>query len=197
MTQRPDVRYLSGAALKSALPDIAALRITVFADWPYLYDGDMAYEERYLQAYLDSAHAVVLGAYDGETLIGASTGTPLLDHADNIGAALAGRDLPLERIFYCAESVLLPAYRGLGLGHRFFDEREAFARAHGFQKCCFCAVVRPADHPARPKDHRALDAFWRGRGYAPVNGAIATLGWKDRGASGESDKPLQVWMRDL
>ena len=42
---------LSGAALLPHLDAVAALRIAVFRDWPYLYDGDAAYEREYLDAY--------------------------------------------------------------------------------------------------------------------------------------------------
>jgi hypothetical protein len=40
-----DVRALTGADLAPALADVARLRIAVFRDWPYLYDGDLAYEK--------------------------------------------------------------------------------------------------------------------------------------------------------
>ena len=40
------VERLTGAALAAALPDVARLRIAVFRAYPYLYDGDAAYEER-------------------------------------------------------------------------------------------------------------------------------------------------------
>ena len=46
-----DVRVLTGAALDAALDDVARLRITVFREWPYLYDGDLEYERDYLNAY--------------------------------------------------------------------------------------------------------------------------------------------------
>ena len=32
---------LTGAAIEPALPDIARLRIAVFRDFPYLYDGSL------------------------------------------------------------------------------------------------------------------------------------------------------------
>ena len=113
------VERLTGAAMARALPDVARLRIEVFRAYPYLYEGDAAYEERYLQVYRDSADAILVGAYDGARLIGAATGAPMEDHADDFGAAFAESGIALDRIFYCAESVLLPEYRGQGIGHRF------------------------------------------------------------------------------
>ena len=191
------VEPLTGPALDAALDDVARLRIAVFRDWPYLYDGDAAYERRYLESYRSSPGAIVVGAFDGETLIGAATGTPMMDHADEFAAAFEGTDLDLSTVFYCAESVLLPAYRGQGLGHAFFDRREAHARALGYTRTAFCGVQRPADHPLRPAAYRPLDAFWRKRGYAPLPGVIAHFRWKDIDQSGETDHPLQFWLRAL
>lgn len=188
---------LTGASLSSRLDDLARLRIKVFHDWPYLYDGDMAYEQNYLQSYRDSTHAILVAAFDGDRLIGASTGTPMEDHADDFSAALGACGKPLKSIFYCAESVLLPEYRGQGLGHAFFEAREDHARALGRQHAAFCAVVRPKDHPLRPADYRPLDGFWRKRGYTPVTGAVAHFSWKDADQPDQSDHPLQFWMRDL
>lgn len=188
---------LTGAALADALPDVARLRISVFAEWPYLYDGTQAYEERYLQSYRESAKAIVVGAFDGAELVGASTGTPLTDHADDFASAFSATGIDLTGVFYCAESVLLSSYRGQAIGHRFFDAREAHARALGFSKCCFCAVIRPEGHPARPAGYRPLDPFWRARGYSPLEGVVADFMWKDHEQTQETAKQLQFWMRDL
>jgi GNAT superfamily N-acetyltransferase len=191
------VAALSREEIAARLLDLARLRIAVFAEWPYLYAGDLAYEERYLAAYRDSPGAVVVGAWDGDRLVGASTGAPMEDHAADFAAAFAGSGLAIDAVFYCAESVLLPEYRGGGVGHRFFDLREAHARALGRKWSAFCSVVRPRDHPDRPAGYRPLDGFWRARGYAPLEGAVARFRWKDHGEAGESDKPLQFWIRPL
>lgn len=192
-----DIRPLTGPALAAALPDVARLRITVFRDWPYLYDGDLAYEEAYLRPFAESPQAILVGALDGARLVGASTGAPLADHAEDFAAAFDGSGIDLDDVFYCAESVLLPEYRGQGAGHAFFDVREEHARRLGFTYCAFCSVMRPVDHPARPDDYRPLDAFWRLRGYAPLDGVAASFHWKDIGEAEESGKPLQFWMRAL
>jgi len=191
------VQALTGAALDAALDDVARLRITVFRAWPYLYDGDLAYERRYLQTYRDSPGAILAGAFDGGRLVGAATGTPMEDHADDFAAPFAQIGMKLSDIFYCAESVLLPDYRGQGIGHRFFDIREHHAGVMGRQYVAFCGVVRPDDHPLRPAGYRPLDPFWRSRGYAPLPGVLAEFRWKDIGQNAETAKPLQFWIKEL
>ena len=189
-------RILTGEAVAGALDDLARLRIAVFRDWPYLYDGDEAYEREYLKAYT-APGAVVVAAMDRDRMVGAATGAPMEDHASDFADAFADRPVRLEDIFYCAESVLLPEYRGHGLGHAFFDGREEQARSLGRRYSAFCSVIRPADHPARPADYRPLDGFWRKRGYEPLPGVIANFHWRDLGNAGETTKQLQFWMKPL
>lgn len=191
------IAALTGAALAEALPGLAALRITVFRAYPYLYDGDAGYEERYLAAYAASPGAIVVGAYDGPALVGAATGAPMEDHAAEFAAPFAAAGHDLGQIFYCAESVLLPAYRGRGVGHAFFNAREAQARRLGRSLACFSAVVRPGDHPARPADYAPLDPFWAKRGYAPAPGLVANYRWREVGDQDETDHPMQFWLRRL
>ena len=185
-----------GPRIADVVDDLAALRIAVFREWPYLYEGDLEYERGYLAGYAAQA-AIVVGAFDGPRMVGAATGMPLIAHADDFRSAFEGRGLSLDAIFYCAESVLLPAFRGKGAGHVFFDQREDFAKEQGFERSAFCAVMRPETHPARPADYTPLDGFWRKRGYAKLDGVIARFSWRDIGAAAASEKPLQFWMKDL
>lgn len=195
MTLQIDV--LKAAEIESVLPDIAALRISVFRDFPYLYDGDLAYEQRYLERFSHADGAVVVVARDGEKIVGAATGAPMAEVEAEFATPFLDLGYEIDRIFYCAESVLLPTYRGQGAGHAFFDHREAQAKALGSKLISFCSVIRPADHPARPKNYRPLDNFWRKRGYAPLETAIASFEWKDVGEEAETTKRLQVWTRSL
>ena len=192
-----EVRALQGAELEAALDDVAGLRIAVFRDWPYLYDGTLDYERQYLATYREPPGALLVGAFDLGRLVGASTSTPMEDHAAEFAAPFQRLGIPLTEILYGAESVLLPAYRGQGIGHRFFDLREAHARAMGRKYVAFCSVKRPADHPMRPANARTNDAFWRGRGYAPLPGVVAEFSWRDLGDTAETQKPLQFWIRAL
>ena len=93
--------------------------------------------------------------------------------------------------------VLLPAYRGQGIGVAFFVEREARAHALGFRYATFCAVDRAADHPRRPADYVPLDAFWARRGYAKRPDLVATFDWKEVGEADELPKTLTFWVKTL
>lgn len=194
MTQ---VRVLTGDELIAALDQVAVLRIAVFRDWPYLYEGDLSYERKYLQSYVDSSDAVLVGAFDHGRLVGAATGTPLEDHAQDFAAAFEATGRHLHQVFYFAESILLPEYRGQGIGHRFFDLREEDALTKGRRFAAFCSVIRPPDHPMRPNNYRPLDGFWRKRGYEPMDGVVARFRWTDVGEQNQSDKELQFWGRSL
>jgi GNAT superfamily N-acetyltransferase len=189
------VRPLTGDELAAALDDLAQLRIAVFADWPYLYAGDAAYEADYLKEFAAAPDAVLVAAFDGDRIVGAATAAPMAHQKAEFRDPFAARGIEVARLFYFGESVLLPEYRGRGVGHAFFDHREAQARACGANAACFAAVIRPADHPARPERYVAHDAFWTKRGYAPVAGLITALGWKDHGDLDESVKPMQYWLR--
>jgi GNAT superfamily N-acetyltransferase len=170
----------------------------VFRDWPYLYDGTLEYEEEYLAKFAQAKGAVCVIARDGDLVVGASTAAPMVEHADEFGEPFRKAGYDLDKIFYCGESVLLKSHRGHGLGHKFFELREAQAyKLGGFTHSTFCRVVRPDDHPLKPKDYVPLDAFWTKRGYAPVEGLTATYDWKDIDQPDETTHVMQFWMKAL
>lgn len=191
------VRPLTGTEIQAALDDLASLRITVFAAYPYLYDGDAAYEAEYLKEFIAAPDAVLVAAFDGAKIVGAATASPMWAQKAEFRAPFESRGINTSQLFYFGESVLLPDYRGKGIGHAFFDHREGQAVRCGAKAATFAAVIRPDDHPARPSGYVPLDAFWTKRGYAPVEGFVTELGWKEHGEAEESLKPMQYWMRSL
>ncbi|KGM06106.1 putative acetyltransferase [Methylophaga thiooxydans] len=189
---------LSGDKLNHFIPELAQLRIQVFRDWPYLYDGDLAYEEKYLQTYIEAPDSVIVLAFDGDKVVGASTGIPLQHETDEVKAPFIAAGYDVSKIFYCGESVLLSEYRGQGAGVAFFDHREAHAEAIGeFNYSCFCGVQRPAEHPRRPPDYVPLDDFWRKRGYEKYPELNTTFSWKELDEHDESPKPMTFWMKRI
>ena len=191
------VRVLSGAEISARLGDLARLRMEVFAAFPYLYDGDAEYEARYIAEFAAAPDAVLVAACAGERIVGAATASPMQAQKPEFRDIFEAHGIDSSKLFYFGESVVLPFYRGQGLGHAFFDLREAAARAAGARAACFAAVIRAPDHPARPADYRPLDQFWGKRGYKKVDDLITHLAWKEHGEEVESLKPMQYWMRQL
>ena len=193
-----DIRTVSGEELVAAIPALARLRMTVFRDYPYLYDGSEAYEAEYLRAYSASGTAMAVLAREGDAIVGASTGVPMAHETAAFREPFVRLGLDPARLFYCGESVLLPAYRGRGIYRAFFRGREDWARMlGGFTQICFCAVERPADHPLRPRDFVPLDAAWRHFGYAPEPGLTMQLAWKDIDRDAVTEHTMRFWFKAL
>ncbi len=188
----------TGAGIAGVFDDLAKLRIAVFRDYPYLYEGSVEYEKGYLQTYLQSEKSFLFAVYDGEVMVGATTCIPLKDETAEIRKPFEDAGFDIGSVCYFGESILLPAYRGLGLGHRFFDEREKHARSvGGFEICCFCSVDRADNHPLKPADYRPNDAFWLKRGYRKEPALQSTMEWPDVGESVSSAKTMIFWTKPL
>ncbi len=186
-----------GAEIAVNLDALAELRCRVFRDWPYLYAGSLDYEARYLQAYIDCPRALAILVWDGDRCIGASTVMPLSDAPIDMQQPFIDAGMDLAGIDYFGESVLLPEYRGRGLGVKFFELRESHARELGLAICAFCAVQRPDHHPLKPSDYKSNDDFWHKRGYRQNAALQTTLDWPDIDETVSTRKPMQFWTREL
>lgn len=189
------VERVQGGAIERYLPALAELRIRVFREYPYLYDGDLAYERSYLATYAASPQSLVVLARDGERVVGASTAMPLALHTEGVLPPLAAHYDPAS-VFYFGESVLDRGARGHGLGNAFFEHREAHAREHGFTVAAFCAVVRD-NHPRRPADYQPLDRLWERHGFVKRPDITTTFSWRDLDEDSETDKLMVFWIKEL
>lgn len=187
----------TGEAARAHVDALAQLRIEVFRDFPYLYNGSLDYERGYLHTFLEAPDSLLVVAFDGDKVVGASSALPMEYETPNIQQPFLERGHEIQRIFYYGESVLLQPYRGQGIGVHFFEEREQWARRLGrFDTLTFCAVVRPEGHPRRPKNHIPLDAFWRRRGFEQTD-LHCQMSWQDLDEAEESPKALRFWVKAL
>ncbi len=194
-----DIRYqaLKGAAIREPLQVLAILRLTVFRDWPYLYDGTLDYERQYLETYAACDDSIAVLAWDGARCVGATTALPMQSAESAMRKPFEQAALDTGNTLYFGESVVLASHRGRGIGVAFFEQREAHARALGLTLCAFCAVDRPANHPLKPADYTPNDAFWTRRGYTRQPALQCTFEWLDRGESAPTPHTLTYWLRDL
>ncbi len=196
MHENLQIHELQGPQIEPWLDALGGLRIRVFRDYPYLYDGTLEYERDYLRTYQKAAGGLVVIVTDNQgSAVGATTCVPLAEEGPEFQSPFLKQGHEVSRILYFGESILLPEWRGRGLGKEFFDRREAHARRLGLTTTAFCAVDRPDDHPLRPAGYRPLDGFWLSRGYVKQPALQASFTWKEIGEATESPKTLTFWMK--
>lgn len=193
------LRYatLTGADLLPLLPALGRLRIEVFAEWPYLYDGDEGHERHYLSTYADTRGAAMVVAFAGEEPVGAATCQPMTETHGAVREGFAASGLDPAGWCYLGESVLRRAHRGQGAGRAFFAAREAHARTLGLSGATFCAVERDPADPRRPAEYRPLDPFWTSLGYTRRPDVTCTLAWRAPGHAADTPHRLTFWTKPL
>ena len=126
------IHEIGGAELEPWLDALGQLRIRVFREFPYLYDGTLDYEREYLRIYqrCDRSRIVLVTGADGE-LVGATTCMPLADESPEFRKPFLDAGRGVDDWLYFGESIVLPEWRGRGLGKEFFARRELHARRLG------------------------------------------------------------------
>jgi len=187
-----------GPAVEKYVLQLAELRKQIFRDYPYLYEADDSdYEVNYLRTYIACPETALVLVFDGEQVVGASTAIPLEFETPEFQKPFLENKMNVKDIFYFGESVLLPQYRGLGIGKRFFAEREAAAREYGCKITAFCAVERALTDPRRPPDYQPLDKFWQKLGYQKYPTLHTEYEWKEIGETIATPKPMVFWLKNL
>jgi GNAT superfamily N-acetyltransferase len=160
-------QLLTGAAIADGLDGVATLRLGIFQEYPYLYQGRREDELTYLGTYAEKPDACVIIACDGSAIIGAATGMPLIHEDAQLLDVFAGTTFPLEEVYYVGELLFRPAYRNCGLGQRLLARLESHIRSLGRYRTLPCATVeRPKNtgrvenrfHPALP--HQTVHAVF-------------------------------------
>jgi GNAT superfamily N-acetyltransferase len=142
--------------------------------------------------------AIAVLVFDGAKLVGASTGLPLEEDTPETQQPLLSHSLNPTGYFHLEDSVLLPSYRGRGIGHHFFDLREAHAKhLKRFHHISFCTIIPSKGDPNCPKDYISLENFWKKRGYVMHPELQCQLLKKEIGKEEPVVKTLTFWLKEL
>lgn len=198
MSNNLHIKTLKGSDIAAFTSELAYLRIEIFREFPYLYDGSLEYERNYLKTYSESSDSLAVIVFDEDKPVGVSTGLPMDHETEEFKHPFIEEGYNPNNIFYCGESILKKEYRGRGFYSRFFKEREDHAKKLGrFDIITFCAVVRPDKHPLKPVNYRPLDPIWKKFGYTKHPELTTTYSWKDVNEEKESPKKMVFWLKEL
>ena len=195
--QEMNEQLLTGTAIADARDEVATLRLEIFREYPYLYQGRREDELKYLGTYAEAPDACVILAYDGDAVIGAVAGMPLIHEDAQMLDAFAGTAFPLDEAYYVGELLFLPAYRNGGLGQKLLARLESHIRSLGGYRTLTCATVeRPDDHPLRPRDYIPITRFLARTGFARLPGVTTHFMWRETDGI-VRDHPMQFWGKQL
>ena len=190
-------KLLTGREVEEILDSLATLRLEIFREYPYLYDGKRESELRYLQGYAQAAEACVLTVTAAGRIVGAATGMPLQHEQKEIVAPFAATAYPLDSVYYVGELLFYPPYRNRGLGMKLLSMMEDKIRSSCSYRYLTCAtVVRPNDHPQRPANYLPIGRFLHRTAFRAVPAAFTSFTWLETDGVSRNH-PMQFWIKEL
>lgn len=191
------LELLTGSAVKACLEALASLRIDIFREYPYLYDGHREDELKYLRLYMETPDAFVISVNDSEFMVGAATGMPLCQEHKSLIDPFVGISYPVNEVFYVGEVLFYPAYRDCGLGLQLMEHIEEHVRTFEIYRYLTCAtIVRPENHPLCPENYVPIDRFLNRTAFKMLPGVTTSFAWKEIDGS-SCEHPMQFWVKEF
>ena len=173
-----------------------------FKEYPYLYEGTVEQEHAYLNHYVSNPQAMLLLALDDTKLVGASTGIPLIAETILFTASqsvLQSRHIDPMRCYYYGEIMVDRLYQGRGIANALYQQQGHQAIKLGFEYAVIMTVMRPDNHPQKPKGYRSTDTLWPKLGFEPLNVTV-DIPWSTIQADGsvvrEANR-VQCWVKKI
>lgn len=193
MTPDIKIRTLVGPGIKTYIPSIVKVREQIISEFPYLRVGGFDTDLQYINHLSRCKDAIAVIIFDGSTIVGVSTGVPLIERRHELQNHLIKLGLSIKDYYYFDLSALLKPYRNRGIAHHFFDLREEHvAHLKRFSKICFSSIS-PESEQQRSTEPMHLEAFWKKRGYVQQ----PAMGGSYQVANQPYPVTLKVWVKDL
>lgn len=161
-----------GEHIKKFISCVSQLRLDMFREFPYLYQGTYEYEKKYMEGYANNSKSMLGLAYAEKTLAGVFTGMPLISDSEIVKDSkllFIANNIDPSSYYYYGEVLVLPQFRRLRLPNLLSSRMDFEAKNMGFDNACFMAVSRSDDHPLKPKEYVKPDKLWERYGYKKMN----------------------------
>lgn len=193
-----EIKIIKKENHKKYIDAIAHLRITIFKEFPYLYEGDLKYEQDYLKKFIDTPDSLICIAFEDEKPIGALTALPLKNEEPSIRQAFEKQGLSIEKTYYFSEILILPEYRLLGLGYMMYRLSENLVlQKNKYKQLSFAAIEREENHPKKPENYASPYSFFKRIGYTQNRELVCHIAWKEIGETEATPKALIFWTKEI
>lgn len=188
-----------GQEIKKYVSEFASLCHTIYAEYPYLYDGEHAGYETYINSYGDLPNSILCLAFDGDQVVGACSGMPLSESREDYQGPFLKENIDIHHFFYISELILLPDYRRKGIGENLYANIEDIVRKEKLYSAITCCNIQVAkDDPNMPKDYRYIDyPLWIKLGFNKYPHLSYDSYWVNVGEKDDSPHHLVFWIKNL
>ena len=190
-----ELRALEGPVAARWLDDIVRIRVELYREFPYLYDGDAAREALCLRTYLECGEAVFLAAFDGDRMAGFSSSIPLAMEDEALTEPFRRAGLDPADYLYIGEMLVEAPWRSWKLLWEHKKYHEARARALHLKYVAMVTVDRAENHPLRPRRYKPLEHIIHYCGYEKIRDLSVSMRWPRADSGSERANRLSVWRR--
>lgn len=185
-----EILVLKNKEAEPYLDEILKMRLKNFIEFPYLYEGDEKYEQKYLEVLMESKTSLLIIVKENDKVIATGTGLCLNDEVDFVKNPYINEDI--NKIFYISEVVVNKEYRKSGIAKIIGDKFIEYAFQNNYKKIVFCSVNRNSNHKLRPKNYYPNENIWIKYGFSRSD-KKCYIPWKDIDEEIDSQKELQFY----
>lgn len=194
------IKVAKGSHINTHFDQLAQLRIDIFHEYPYLYEGDLDYEKKYLQIYSSCDKAIMLYFENNNAIQGACTCIPMHEETQEfIDPIIKHTDINIDQAFYIGEILVRKEFRGIKLGKKLMEHAIVYIKTHfpQYHNIILCTVEREDRQDKKPVNYLKPDYFWRKYGFEKIPSLSMELEWRDIGDKEETSKKMSYWIKKL
>lgn len=183
------------------LPFMAQMRVKEYAEYPYLYDGDMQEELQYVQWFSTLKHSAMAIAFYNDEPVGFIAGTALTSFDEHFKGScdlFSSAGFDPETYYYFSDAIVMPEHRNKLLLNEMAQAVEEHAQILGYTAGCFVCESH-ASHLLKPKEYKELDPLFKRQGYAKTD-MVISYSWLTRQADGTTKvqtHAMNYWIKDF
>lgn len=186
------IETLKGSETLPYLQTLMELRLSFFREAPYLYEGTLAEEEKYVQMYSAANDSLFAVAKEGNNVIGMITGLPFTESKEQ-NQRLVDQISVSPHGFYLGEVVFL----GTPSDHLKQKLYQAFEESIKKLSCYDSLFVCEIEREPGSSDGPSTAMSWEEHGFVRDPNLSVIYPWQEIGNEAESDHLMVFWKKEL
>lgn len=178
-------------------PQIVKLMDAVYMEYPNLYDGAGDGYDYNLDVFRKARDTHFCLIFDGPKIVGFIGSMCMEDAVTSYMKHLTAKNIPLQSKYYIGETVILPEYRGKGLGKKLHEAAETHARHLDYSEFWLCTLDESRVTTPAPAKYSSGEKFWRNRGFTRHPELIFNTRYKAVGESAETAHGMIFYSKRL